>query len=168
MLHVSAIRQHSLLRRTSLISWRHCPRAGMWRKRNAWRKSENFSSTSLPLLMLFMRCSARWMLILTIQCDSPQVAWQSPVWGSWLRIIKHLCSFNYLSAATFLKFTNVQMFKHFICSQIEEPLNFLDQNYFLIFMTFMMIFTNKWRLQKSWSFTFFIKHEVLSKDWMLI
>ncbi|KAA8592266.1 hypothetical protein FQN60_017721 [Etheostoma spectabile] len=41
----------------------------MSRKRNAWKKSENFSSTLLPLLMLFMRCTISCMLSLIIQCD---------------------------------------------------------------------------------------------------
>lgn len=69
MAYLFAFRQHFLLLHISQISWRPCPRVGTWRKRTAWRKSENSSSTSLPLLMLFMRCTVKWMLILTTQCD---------------------------------------------------------------------------------------------------
>lgn len=53
----------------SPISWGPSQRVGTSKMRSAWRKSENSSSTSPPLLMLFMRCTIRWMLILITQCD---------------------------------------------------------------------------------------------------
>lgn len=69
LVYMFVFRRHSMLLRISLISWRPCPRVGMWRKRNARRKSENSSSTFLPLLMLYMSCTVKWMLILTTQCE---------------------------------------------------------------------------------------------------
>lgn len=67
---ICSYRQLFTLLHIRQISWRPSPRVGMSRKRNAWKKSENSSSTSLPLLMLFMRCTVSWMLILITQCDS--------------------------------------------------------------------------------------------------
>lgn len=66
---ICSFRQLFMLLRTRQISWRTSPRVGKSRKRNAWKKSENSSSTSPPPLMLFMRCTIRWMLISITQCD---------------------------------------------------------------------------------------------------
>lgn len=61
-------RPYSLLH-ISQISWGRSPREGTSRRRSAWRRSESSSSTSRPLLTLFMRCTIRWTRILITKCD---------------------------------------------------------------------------------------------------
>lgn len=58
------LRQPCSLLRTSQIFWGRSPRAGTSRKRSPRTRSGNSSSTSLPQLTPFTRCTAGWMLIL--------------------------------------------------------------------------------------------------------
>lgn len=105
----------------SPISWGPSQRVGTSKMRSAWRKSENSSSTSPPLLMLLMRCTIRWMPILISDPLSLQSHLHSSVFGfahldmvpfrstdSSLRecIYKHqtstsnVCAFNHLCACS--------------------------------------------------------------------
>lgn len=67
---------------TSQISWRRSPKVGRWRRKNAWKKSGNFSSTSLLLWMLFMTCLVEWTLILTTRCDDGSLRFCSYIMAS--------------------------------------------------------------------------------------
>lgn len=66
---ICPIRQPCSLLRTSQIFWGCSPRARTSRKRSPRTRSGNSSSTSLPQLTPFTRCTAGWMLILITKCE---------------------------------------------------------------------------------------------------
>lgn len=94
-----SFRQLFSLLRISQTSWRPSPRVGKWRRRSAWKKSENSSSTSPPLLMLFMRCTIRWMLILITQCDGRTLLFPP--------VIRSVYNIIYIPHSAALHFTHV-------------------------------------------------------------
>lgn len=76
----SSFRQLFMLLPTSQISWRRSPKVGSSRRKNAWRKSGNSSSTFLPRWMLFMKYSIEWMRISTTRFDTGSPHRYATIW----------------------------------------------------------------------------------------